>query len=64
VWRLADGTPLVPPLVLSQGIGIVAVHRGVIVSTAGADIAVHQLAIRALPPSRCISRDHGDCPVS
>jgi hypothetical protein len=46
VWRLADGTPLAPPLDLSQSVAGVAVYSDVIVSAAGADIAVHQLALR------------------
>jgi WD40 repeat protein len=48
VWRLADGTPLVPPLHLSQSVHDIAVHGDVIVTAAGADIAVHQLALPRL----------------
>jgi WD40 repeat protein len=48
VWRLADGTPLVPPLYLSESVRGSAVHGNVIVTAAGTNIAVHQLA---LPPS-------------
>ena len=48
VWRLADGTPLVPPLHLSQSVRNIAVHGDVIVTAAGADIAVHQLALPRL----------------
>jgi WD40 repeat protein len=44
VWRLADGTPVVPPLDFPESIGGVAVHGNLIVTAAGADIAVHQLA--------------------
>ncbi len=44
VWRLADGTPVVPRLDLTESIGGVAVHGNLIVTAAGADIAVHQLA--------------------
>jgi WD40 repeat protein len=45
VWRLADGTQVVPPLCLPGRIASVAVHRKVIVTATGADIAVHQPAI-------------------
>jgi len=45
VWRTADGTPLVPPLDLSEPVWAVAVHGKVIITAAGADIAVHQIAI-------------------
>ena len=45
VWRLADGTPVVPPLRLPEPVRAVAVHGNVIVTAAGADIAVHQLAL-------------------
>ena len=45
VWRLADGTPLVPPLDLPESVRGVAVHGNVIVTAAGADIAVHQPAL-------------------
>ena len=45
VWRLADGTPLVPPLDLPESVRAVAVHGNIIVTAAGADIAVHQLAL-------------------
>ena len=45
VWRLADGTPLVPPLDLPESVRAVAVHGNVIVTAAGADIAVHQPAL-------------------
>ncbi len=47
VWRLADSTPLVPPLDLPASVRAVAVHGNVIVTAAGADLAVHQ---PALPP--------------
>ncbi len=42
VWRLADGTPLVPPLHLLEPVRDVAVYGDVIVTAAGADIAVHK----------------------
>ena len=45
VWRLPDGTPVVPPLGLSQSVGDVTFHSNVIVTAAGADIAVHQPAL-------------------
>ena len=45
VWRLADDTPLVPPLHLPKSVGAVAVHGNVIVTAAGTDLAVHQLAL-------------------
>jgi WD40 repeat protein len=46
VWRLADGTPLVPPLDLSQKVRSVAAHGDVIVTAAGPEIAVHHPAPR------------------
>ena len=53
VWRLADGTPLVTPLDLFESVLAVAVHANVIVTAAGADLAVHQPVlprpIRQLP---------------
>jgi WD40 repeat protein len=45
VWRLADGTPIVPPLDLPESVQAVTIHGIVIVTTAGADIAVHQPAL-------------------
>jgi WD40 repeat protein len=45
VWRLADGTPLVPLLHLPASVMTVAVHGNVIITAAGADIAVHQPAL-------------------
>ena len=45
VRRLADGTPLVPPLNLPESVHV-AVYGDVIVTTAGADIAVHQPALQ------------------
>jgi WD40 repeat protein len=45
VWRMADGTPLVPPLGLPEWVRAVAVHGDVVVTAAGADLAVHQIAI-------------------
>ena len=51
VWRLADGAPLVPPLHLAESVHDVAVYGDVIVTAAGADIAVHQ---PALPRPFCV----------
>ena len=48
VWRLADGTPVGEPLDLPESVRDVAVHGNVIVTAAGADIAVHQPAVAAL----------------
>src|SRR5689334_341269 len=48
VWRLADGAPLMPPLDLPESVGAVAVHRSVIITAAGADIAVHESALPRL----------------
>ena len=45
VWRLADGTPVGDPLDLSQWAQAVAVHGDIIVTAAGYDVAVHQLAV-------------------
>ena len=47
VWRTADGTPAVPPLDLPESVRAVAVHDNgnVIITAAGADIAVHQPAL-------------------
>jgi hypothetical protein len=45
VWRLAGGTPLVPPLEPSESVSCVAVHGNVIVTVVRADIAVHQSAL-------------------
>ena len=42
VWRLADGTPVIPPLDLPEAVWEAAVHGNIIVTAAGADIAVHQ----------------------
>ena len=44
VWRLADGAPVGEPLDLPESVRAVAVHGELIVSAAGADIAVHQPA--------------------
>jgi WD40 repeat protein len=44
VWRLADGIPLMPPLELPQSVHAVAVHGDVVITGAGADIAVHHPA--------------------
>jgi WD40 repeat protein len=45
VWRLVGGTPVVPPLDLPESIQALAVHGNVIITAAGADIAVHQPAL-------------------
>ena len=50
VWRMADGTPVGEPLYLPESVAGVTVHGNIIVSAAGADIAVHQLALP--PPTR------------
>jgi WD40 repeat protein/V8-like Glu-specific endopeptidase len=42
VWRTADGALIVPPLNLPESVAAVAVHGNVIITAAGADIAVHQ----------------------
>jgi WD40 repeat protein len=42
VWRLADGAPLERPLDLTESVRHVAVQGDVIVTAAGANIAVHQ----------------------
>jgi WD40 repeat protein len=44
VWRMTDGTPLVPPLDLSESVRAVAAHGTVIITAAGADIAILQPA--------------------
>jgi WD40 repeat protein len=44
MWRLADGTPVIPPLDLPKSVRDVAVYGNIIVTAAGADIAVHQPA--------------------
>jgi hypothetical protein len=48
-WRLADGTPAAPPLELPGSVKSVAVHGKVIVTAAGADIAVHELEFPPAP---------------
>jgi WD40 repeat protein len=45
VWRLADGTPASEPLELPESARDVAVHGNIIVTAAGTDIAVHQVAL-------------------
>ena len=45
VWRLADGTPIGEPLHLPESVRGVAVHGNIIVTAAGTEIAVHQLAL-------------------
>jgi WD40 repeat protein len=47
VWRLADGAPVGEPLSLPESVAGVTVHGNIIVTAAGVEIAVHQLA---LPP--------------
>ena len=50
VWRLADGTPVVPPLDLPELVRAVAANGNVIITAAGADIAIHQVAFpRPMP---------------
>ena len=44
-WRLADGTPVGEPLDLPESVRAIAVHGNVIITAAGADIAVHQRAL-------------------
>ena len=44
VWRTSDGTPVGEPLYLPESV-LAAVHGNVIITAAGADIAVHQLAL-------------------
>jgi WD40 repeat protein len=44
VWRTADGKPVGPPLHLPESVRAVAHHGNVIITAAGADIAVHQPA--------------------
>ena len=44
VWHTVDGTPVAPPLDLPGSVRAVALHGDVIITAAGADIAVHQLA--------------------
>ena len=45
VWRTADGTLVVPSLNLPESVPAVAVHGNVIITAAGADIAVHRLGL-------------------
>ena len=45
VWRTADGTPVGGPLYLPESVRSVAVDGNIIVTAAGADIAVCQLAL-------------------
>jgi WD40 repeat protein len=59
VWRLADGTPVMPPLDLPESVRAVTIHGIVIVTAAGADIAVHQPRSRGPCASFCsVSRDN------
>jgi hypothetical protein len=50
IWRRADGTPAGEPLHLPELVRAVAVHGNNIVTAAGADLAVHQLALPATHP--------------
>ena len=50
VWRLDDGTSVVPPLYLAKQVRSLALHGNIVISAAGADIAVHQIALSQ--PSR------------
>ena len=45
VWQLADGIPLVPQLDLPESVPAVAIDGNLIITAAGTDIAVHQLAL-------------------
>jgi WD40 repeat protein len=50
VWRLADGIPVASPLDLPGSVSGVAVHGNLIITAAGADIAVHEPAhLRPMP---------------
>jgi len=51
MWRLAHGTPLVPPLDLPESLRAVAVHGNVIITAPEADIAVHQPTFPAHAPA-------------
>jgi len=42
-WRLADGTPVAPPLDLSERVSGIALQGNIVVTAAGQDIAVHRL---------------------
>jgi hypothetical protein len=54
VWRAGDGTPVGEPLYLAESVEDVTADGNVIVSAAGADIAVHQLAL-PLPICKLLS---------
>ena len=58
-WRMADRTPVGEPLYLSESIQAVTVHGNLIVTAAGADIAVHQLALPAQPLAAVQFPKHG-----
>src|SRR6185437_4909766 len=45
VWHTANGAPVMPPLDLLESVQAVAVHDNVIITVAGANIAVHQPAL-------------------
>lgn len=49
VWPLADTTLLLALLHLPEQVSAVAVRGNLIVTAAGADIAVYQLALHHLP---------------
>jgi hypothetical protein len=42
VWRTGDATPVIPPLHLRESVQAVVIHSDVIITAAGADIAVHK----------------------
>lgn len=48
MWQLADGTPVGQPPHLHEPVEGVAAHGNIIVTAAGADIAVHQPALPRL----------------
>ncbi len=45
VWHTANGAPVMPSLDLPESVQAVAVHDNVIITVAGANIAVHQPAL-------------------
>ena len=45
VWRDGYGTPVMPSLRLPESVQALALHGNVIITAAGADIAVHQPAL-------------------
>ena len=42
VWRTGDATPVIPPLHLRESVQAVVIHSDVIITAAGAYIAVHK----------------------